>query len=93
MSELFPRRQIVGFIFSIVLTLIALMVYFLQLSFTQGITVLIVTALAQALLQLVYFMHAGETEDRWIIYGKILFMVVMALITVFGTLLIFLWDM
>ena len=69
------------------------MVYFLQLSFGQGITILMVTALAQALLQLVFFMHAGETEDKWIIYGKILFMVAMALITVFGTLLIFLWDM
>lgn len=93
MSELFPRKQIMGFVFSIFLTLIALMVYFLQLSFSQGITILMVTALAQALLQLVFFMHAGETEDRWIIYGKILFMVAMALITVFGTLLIFLWDM
>lgn len=93
MSELFPRKQIMGFVFSIFLTVMALMVYFLHLPFAQGITVLMVTALAQALLQLVFFMHAGETEDRWIIYGKILFMVAMALITVFGTLLIFLWDM
>ncbi|EKN70554.1 cytochrome aa3 quinol oxidase, subunit IV [Neobacillus bataviensis LMG 21833] len=93
MSELFPRKQIMGFAFSLVLTAAALAVYFLHLSFAQGMIVLIVTAFVQALLQLVVFMHAGETGDKWTIYGKIGFMIAMALITVFGTLLIFLWDM
>jgi cytochrome aa3-600 menaquinol oxidase subunit 4 len=45
------------------------------------------------MLQLVVFMHAGETEDKWIIYGKVYFMMFVALVTVFGTLFIFLWDM
>jgi cytochrome aa3-600 menaquinol oxidase subunit IV len=93
MSELFPRNQIMGFVFSLVLTAVALTVYFLDLSFAAGMTVLVITAFSQALLQLVVFMHAGETEDKWIIYGKVYFMIAMALITVFGTLLIFLWDM
>lgn len=93
MSELFPRKQIIGFVFSIVLTAAALAVYFLKLSFAQGMVVLVVTAFVQALLQLVVFMHAGESEDKWVIYGKVFFMIAMALITVFGTLLIFLWDM
>ncbi|MFK9094567.1 cytochrome aa3 quinol oxidase subunit IV [Bacillus salipaludis] len=93
MSELFPRKQIMGFVFSLVLTAVALAVYFLHLSFAQGMIVLIVTAFVQALLQLVVFMHAGETGDKWAIYGKVGFMITMALITVFGTLLIFLWDM
>jgi cytochrome aa3-600 menaquinol oxidase subunit IV len=93
MSELFPRKQIMGFVFSLVLTAAALTVYYLNLSFAQGLTVLIITAFVQALLQLVVFMHAGETNDKWIIYSKVYFMIAMALITVFGTLLIFLWDM
>lgn len=93
MSELFPRKQILGFVFSLVLTAAALTVYFLNLSFAMGMTVLIVTAFVQALLQFVVFMHAGETEDKWTIYGKVFFMIGIALITIFGTLLIFLWDM
>ncbi|MEH7109791.1 MULTISPECIES: cytochrome aa3 quinol oxidase subunit IV [Bacillaceae] len=93
MSELFPRKQIMGFVFSLVLTAAALAVYYLHLSFAQGMIVLVITAFVQALLQLVVFMHAGETDDKWIIYGKVFFMVAIALITVFGTLLIFLWDM
>lgn len=93
MSELFPRKQIMGFVFSLVLTAAALTVYFLHLSIVQGMTVLIITAFVQALLQLIVFMHAGETEDKWAIYTKVIFMIAMALITIFGTLLIFLWDM
>ncbi len=93
MSELFPRKQIMGFVFSLVLTAVALAVYFLDFSFAVGITVLIVTAFAQAMLQLVVFMHAGETDDKWIIYAKVAFMIFIALVTVFGTLFIFLWDM
>lgn len=93
MSDLFPRKQILGFVFSLVLTTVALAVYFLDLSFAISITILVITAFAQALLQLIVFMHAGETKDKWIIYGKVYFMIGMALITIFGTLLIFLWDM
>ncbi len=93
MGELFPRKQVMGFVFSLILTAAALTVYFLHLSFAQGMAVLVITAFVQALLQLVVFMHAGETEDKWIIYGKVYFMIGVALITVFGTLLIFLWDM
>ncbi|MCM3570373.1 cytochrome aa3 quinol oxidase subunit IV [Neobacillus mesonae] len=93
MSELFPRKQIMGFVFSLILTAAALTVYFLNMSFAKGMVVLLVTAFVQALLQLVVFMHAGETNDKWVIYGKVAFMMAIALITVFGTLLIFLWDM
>ena len=93
MKELFPAKQIYGFLFSLLLTAIALAVYFTDMSFTTGITLLIVTAFAQALVQFVVFMHAGETDDKWAIYGKIGFMISIALVTIFGTLLIFLWDM
>ncbi|WP_428910527.1 cytochrome aa3 quinol oxidase subunit IV [Niallia sp. Krafla_26] len=93
MKELFPVKQINGFIASILLTLVALSVYFFDLSFNTGMTILIITAFAQASLQLVVFMHAGETEDKWYIYGKVFFMLFAAIVTILGTLLIFLWDM
>ncbi|MEH7225154.1 cytochrome aa3 quinol oxidase subunit IV [Bacillus sp. JJ1566] len=93
MRELFPAKQIMGFVFSLLLTVIALAVYFLDLSFTAGITILIVTAFVQALVQLIVFMHAGETKDKWAIYANVYFMIFIALITIFGTLFILVWDM
>lgn len=93
MRELFPAKQVMGFVFSLVLTVIALSVYFLDLSFTAGITILIVTAFVQALLQLIVFMHAGESKDKWAIYGNVYFMIFIALITIFGTLFLLIWDM
>ena len=41
MSELFPRKQVMGFVFSLVLTLAALTVYFLDMSFAVGMTILL----------------------------------------------------
>lgn len=93
MEQLFPFKQVMGFIFSLVLTGIALLVYFTDLSFNTGIIILIVTAFAQALLQLVVFMHAGETKDKWAIYANVYFMILIALITIIGSLLILVWDM
>ena len=93
MKELFPAKQIMGFVFSLLLTVVALAVYFLDLSFAAGMAILLITAFVQALLQLVVFMHAGETKDKWSIYGNVYFMIFIALVTIFGTMLIFLWDM
>jgi len=93
MKELFPAKQITGFVASILLTVVALAVYFLNLSFAAGMTILLITAFAQALLQLVVFMHAGETEDKGYIYGKVAFMMFAAIVTILGTLFLFIWDM
>ena len=93
MSELFPRKQIAGFAFSIILTVVALSVYFYDLSYSTAIIILLVTAFAQAGLQFVVFMHSGETEDKWAIYTKVYFMMGIAIFTILGTMLIFLWDM
>lgn len=93
MSELFPRKQVMGFVFSMVLTAAALTVYFLDLSFAIGMTILLVTAFVQAAVQLLVFMHAGETEDKHAIYMNIYYGVAIALVTIFGTLLILVWDM
>jgi cytochrome aa3-600 menaquinol oxidase subunit 4 len=93
MSELFPRKQVMGFVFSLVLTGVALGVYFFDMSFAVGMTVLLITAFFQAGLQLVVFMHAGETEDKAAIYTNVYYGIIIALITVFGTLLAMVWDM
>ncbi len=93
MKQLFPFKQIMGFIFSLVLTVVALLAYYMGLSFTTGMIIITITAFVQALLQLVVFMHAGETKDKWSIYGNVYFMVFVALVTIFGTMLLFVWDM
>jgi cytochrome aa3-600 menaquinol oxidase subunit 4 len=93
MSELFPRKQVMGFVFSLILTVVALAVYFFNLSFAIGMTLLLVTAFIQAGLQLVVFMHAGETEDKGAIYTNIFYGLIIAIVTVFGTLLAMVWDM
>ncbi|MDI7742059.1 cytochrome aa3 quinol oxidase subunit IV [Lysinibacillus fusiformis] len=93
MKELFPAKQVMGFVASLVLTAVALLVYFTDMSFTVGMTILLATAFIQAFLQIVVFMHAGESKDGKSIYTNILYAVFIALVSVFGTLLILLWDM
>ncbi|MEK4029663.1 MULTISPECIES: cytochrome aa3 quinol oxidase subunit IV [Bacillaceae] len=93
MKELFPAKQVMGFVFSLILTAVALLVYFMDMSFASGMTVLLITAFVQAGLQLVVFMHAGETEDRASIYTNIYYGLIIALVTLFGTLLAMVWDM
>lgn len=93
MKELFPVKQVMGFVFSLILTAVALLVYFTDMSFHMGMTILLVTAFIQAFLQLVVFMHAGESEDGKSIYTNILYGIIIAVVTVFGSLLILIWDM
>jgi len=92
MKELFPMKQVNGFIASLLLTLIALSVVFLDMSFGVAITVLLVTAFAQAGLQFIVFMHAGETSDSGLIFGNLAFGIIMVLIFVFGSLLALVWG-
>ncbi|XRG80444.1 cytochrome aa3 quinol oxidase subunit IV [Rossellomorea sp. GAMAL-10_SWC] len=92
MKELFPLKQVKGFAFSMILTGIALVVYFFNLSFAVGMTILLVTAFLQASLQIVVFMHAGETREKGAIYTNIFYALSIALVTVFGTLLCMVWG-
>lgn len=93
MAKFFPLGQVMGFIFSLVLTVIAMLVYFTEMSFTTGMIVLLVTAFIQAGLQFIVFMHAGETDDKWGIYSNILYGLGLVVLTILGTLLILHWDM
>ena len=93
MAKFFPKGQIMGFVFSLILTVIAMLVYFTDMSFTTGMVILLVTAFIQAGLQFIVFMHAGETNDKWAIYSNIVYGIGLVLLTVLGSLLILLWDM
>lgn len=92
MRQLFPMKQVMGFVFSLVFTFVALAVVIWDMSYTTGMTILLITAFAQAGLQLVVFMHAGETKDRASIYTNLFYAIVIALATVFGTLLAMIWG-
>ncbi|WP_339195316.1 cytochrome aa3 quinol oxidase subunit IV [Solibacillus sp. FSL R5-0449] len=93
MAKFFPKGQIMGFVFSLILTVIAMLVYFTDMSFATGMIILLVTAFIQAGLQFIVFMHAGETNDKWAIYSNIVYGIGLVLLTVLGSLLILLWDM
>jgi len=93
MAKFFPVGQVMGFIASLALTAIALLVYFTDMSLMTGMILLLVTAFLQAGLQMIVFMHAGETEDKWSIYSNIVYGFGFVIITILGTLLILIWDM
>lgn len=93
MAELFPKEHILGFIGSLILTVAALSVVLIDgLSLTGALVILWVTAIAQASLQLVLFMHIGETADKKALYISTLYAALIGLITVFGTLLAMVWG-
>ena len=73
--------------------MVALLVYYFDMSFSTAMTVLLITAFVQAGLQLVVFMHAGETKEKSAIYSTVYYGVLIAIVTIFGTLLTMVWDM
>jgi cytochrome aa3-600 menaquinol oxidase subunit 4 len=92
MKQLFPAHHVMGFVFSLVLSLVALFVYYFDLSFTAGITILLVTAVAQASVQLLMFMHIGESPEKKTLYTNIGYALFVALVTIFGSLLAMIWG-
>lgn len=57
MKQLFPIRHVMGFLASLVLSVAALAVIYLDLSNSANMAILLITALIQASLQLFLFMH------------------------------------
>ncbi|MGE7621986.1 cytochrome aa3 quinol oxidase subunit IV [Viridibacillus sp. NPDC096237] len=92
MKELFPKEHVIGFIGSLILTLAALTVLIDGIPKGVAMTILGATALAQAVVQLVLFMHIGETEDKKSLYTSVIYAVVVGLITIFGSLLAMVWG-
>ncbi|MGN1402211.1 MAG: cytochrome aa3 quinol oxidase subunit IV [Bacillus sp. (in: firmicutes)] len=92
MAKLFPFGHIMGFLSSVVLTLAALSVLWIDVATGVKMAILIVTTLLQASLQLFLFMHAGESEDKGSIFTNVVFAAVIGLITIFGSILAMVWD-
>lgn len=92
MRALFPKQQVIGFIQSLVLTVIALSVYYLKLPYNVSLTILLITAVLQGGLQLIVFMHMGESENKKVLYINLGYALFVALVTVFGSLWTLLWG-
>ncbi|WP_100331996.1 cytochrome aa3 quinol oxidase subunit IV [Bacillus xiapuensis] len=92
MKQLFPRHHVMGFVFSLVLSLVALAVLYFDMSFTAGMTILLITAIAQASVQLLLFMHIGETSDRATLYTNIAYALFVGVVTIIGTLFTMIWG-
>ena len=92
MAKLFPKEHIIGFLSSIALTVAALLVLFLEVSFGIKMTILLITACLQASLQLFLFMHINESKERRTLYTNILYALFVALVTIFGSMFVLLWD-
>ncbi|MED5019791.1 cytochrome aa3 quinol oxidase subunit IV [Paenibacillus chibensis] len=92
MARLFPIRHVMGYIFSLVLSFVALGVIYWDLTFTAAMVILIICAAIQASLQLVLFMHIGETSSKKSLYLNIAYAVFVGLVTVFGTLFTMIWG-
>lgn len=93
MAKLFPKSHIIGFISSIVLTLLAMVVLVVDMSFASKMVILFVTAILQASLQLFLFMHINESEDKKELYVNILYAAFVGIVTIVGSLLVMVWDM
>ncbi|MEK5034541.1 cytochrome aa3 quinol oxidase subunit IV [Paenibacillus sp. FSL R7-0302] len=93
MKQLFPIKHVMGYVASLVLSAAALIVIYGDLSSSANMAVLLVTALIQASLQLFVFMHIGESADsKKELYINIAYAMFVALVTIFGTLFIFVWG-
>ncbi|WP_410513645.1 cytochrome aa3 quinol oxidase subunit IV [Paenibacillus sp. BR2-3] len=93
MKQLFPIRHVMGYIASLVLSAAALAVIYLDLSTAANMAILLVTALIQASLQLFLFMHIGESADtKKELYINIAYALFVGLVTIFGTMFIFVWG-
>ncbi|MCH5583697.1 cytochrome aa3 quinol oxidase subunit IV [Shimazuella sp. AN120528] len=59
------KPHIVGYIFSLILTVLAFVdMLYTRLPMSMKITVLLILAVLQFLVQLIYFMHIWESKER-----------------------------
>ncbi|EKH2207062.1 cytochrome aa3 quinol oxidase subunit IV [Staphylococcus pseudintermedius] len=79
-------KHTIGFIASIILTLLAVFVtLYTSLSFQAKVTIIFGFAFIQAFLQLLMFMHLTEGKDGRVQLTKVIFAIIITLITVIGT--------
>ena len=93
MKQLFPMRHVMGYVFSLVLSVVALFVLTDTVSYGVGITILLITAAIQTGVQLFLFMHIDEDKtSKSAVYTNIVYALFVALVTVFGTLFTMVWG-
>ena len=79
-------KHTIGFIASIVLTLLAVFVtLYTSMTFQAKVTIIFGFAFIQAALQLLMFMHLTEGKDGRVQLFKVIFAIIITLITVIGT--------
>lgn len=91
MKQLFPIRHVMGFVFSLFLSLVAAAVVIFDISYSMGSTVILVTAIAQSIVQLVLFMHIGETNEKATLHANIVYALFVGLVTIVGSWAILVW--
>lgn len=92
MKKLFPLQHVMGYVSSLILSVVALTVLFFDMSFGMQMTVLLVCAIIQMSVQLFVFMHIGETGSKTSLYVNIAYALFVGLVTVFGTLFTMIWG-
>lgn len=79
-------KHTIGFIASIILTLLAVFVtLYTSLSFEAKVTIIFGFAFIQAFLQLLMFMHLTEGKDGRVQLAKVIFAIIITLCIVIGT--------
>ena len=79
-------KHTVGFIASIVLTLLAVFVtLYTSMTFQAKVTIIFGFAFIQAALQLLMFMHLTEGKDGRTQLFKVIFAIIITLITIIGS--------
>jgi cytochrome aa3-600 menaquinol oxidase subunit 4 len=92
MKQLFPIRHVIGYLSSLILSAIALTAL-LDIPVASKLGILGVTATIQASLQLFIFMHINEiASTKKELYLNIAFALFVGLVTIFGSLFIFIWG-
>lgn len=92
MKKLFPIQHVMGYLFSLILSVVALSVVFWDLSVAMGLTILLICAAIQMTVQLFMFMHIGENKSKSALYINLIYALIVGLVTVFGTLFTMIWG-
>ena len=78
-------KHTVGFIASIVLTLAVFVTLYTNMTFHAKTTIIFGFAFIQAAVQLLMFMHLTEGKDGQVQSFKVIFAIIITLVTVIGT--------
>ncbi|MGA9172435.1 MAG: cytochrome aa3 quinol oxidase subunit IV [Thermoactinomyces sp.] len=88
-----PKHHIIGFIWSLLLTFAALWVTLkAPIPVSLRLTIIVILAILQFIVQLVYFMHISEGNDKVFQIINLLYGIFVAVVTVVGSIWIMLYS-